>query len=570
MIFVRKRFITQDGLREVIAVLPEGEQDSMEKSPLITIVSEKTGEDAARELLQRFDLTRLIETEKLIVYFPQCRDGLWEISESASLSPDEKFLQALPMQGMAFGPRRPSLDICHLVGTGSGADLVCSLSLKAPSSISAATICAIGGQGRLPSEGIIPSATPAILVDMPQTVADLFCEMNKTDSREGNRFFRSCNPCQAVTVTDSAGFDPKSLWTALCSTVRRMNGAPEGLIVDRCYRLPEDAVYRRNVVLRDGLSHDWVEVLPPSVLLGDPKKVPLILISHGMGGNPVDTADQFGMHLIGKREGFITVYVFSSNHRGWNLNYAPGQPDDVAYYAALIDYLKAQYPVDESRIYTTGFSNGAGMAMLFALEHPEIVAAACPVDSTFPYAASGRFRLPSRPEPYMKPEDAGEAPGFGGPPPMDRDAALAPLHRSLAAQKNRETPLRLPVMYFYGTRETEYPIRSGSNQELSMNFWKEFNGIPTAPIDDTLSGNDAVGVLGMKIRELHPDARYPEHCYTEHVFFNDEGLDAYHFMLMHGKAHDVHPIEAELGWRFVSRFSRDPDGTLHDAEAERV
>ena len=103
-----------------------------------------------------------------------------------------------------------------------------------------------------------------------------------------------------------------------------------------------------------------------------------------------------------------------------------------------------------------------------------------------------------------------------------------------------------------------------------MNFWKEFNGIPTAPIDDTLSGNDAVGVLGMKIRELHPDARYPEHCYTEHVFFNDEGLDAYHFMLMHGKAHDVHPIEAELGWRFVSRFSRDPDGTLHDAEAERV
>ena len=100
MIFVRKRFITQDGLREVIAVLPEGEQDSMEKSPLITIVSEKTGEDAARELLQRFDLTRLIETEKLIVYFPQCRDGLWEISESASLSPDEKFLQALPMQGI--------------------------------------------------------------------------------------------------------------------------------------------------------------------------------------------------------------------------------------------------------------------------------------------------------------------------------------------------------------------------------------------------------------------------------------------------------------------------------------
>ena len=564
MIFVSKRFVTQDGPREVIAALPEGQPDDMGKSPLITFVTEETGEEAARALLHRFALEPLFDSEKLIVYFPQCKDGCWTASETADLSPDEKFLQALPTQGAVFGAYRPHLDSYHLVGTGSGADLVCSLALKIPSSVSAATVCAIGGKGTLPKEGIIPSATPAILVDMPQNVADLFCEMNKTDSREGDRFFRACNPCQAVTVTTGAAFDPASLWPALCSTVRRMNGAPEGMVVDRVYRLPPDAIYRRNIVLSDGLSHDWVEVLPPSVQAGSPEKVPLILISHGMGGDPVDTADQFGMHLIGKREGFITVYVFSSNHRGWNLNYAPGQPDDTAYYLALIDWLKEKYPIDERRIYTTGFSNGAGMAMLFALEHPEIVAASCPVDSTFPYAASGRFRLPARPEPYMVPENAPQPPAFGGPPPMDRDAALAPLRRSLAAQKERKTPLRLPVMYFYGTRESEYPIRSGSNQELSMNFWKEFNGIPTAPIDNTLEGDDAVGVPGMEIRELHPDARYPEHVYTEHIFFTEDGLDAYHFLLMHGKAHDVHPIEAELGWNFVRRFSRDPDGTLHD------
>ena len=567
MIFVSKRFITQDGPREVIAALPEGQPGLMEKSPLITFVTEQTGEQAARELLRRFDLERLFDLEKLIVFFPQCRNGHWETSDSAELSPDEKFIQALPMQGMAFGPRRPSLDIQHLAGIGSGADLVVSLALKVPSSVSAATVCAIGGEGKLPQVRT-DSATPAILVDMPEAAAAVFCEMNKTDSRDGNRFFRSCNPVQAVTVTDGISFDPASLWPALCSTVRRMNAAPEGVVVSREYRLPEDAVYRRNMILSDGLSHDWVEVLPPSVLSGSPEKVPLILISHGMGGDPVDTADQFGMHLIGKREGFITVYVFSSNHRGWNLNYAPGQPDDTAYYMALIDWLKDHYPIDERRIYTTGFSNGAGMAMLFALEHPEIVAAACPVDSTFPYAASGRFRLPARPEPYMKPEDAPEMPGFGGPPPMDREAALRPLHRSLEAQKQREVPLRLPVMYFYGTRESEYPICTGSNQELSMNFWKEFNGIPVSPIDDTLDGDDAVGVPGMKIRELRPDSRYPEHVYTEHIFYNEEGLDAYHFMLMHGKAHDVHPIEAELGWEFVRRFSRDADGTLHDTERE--
>ena len=123
----------------------------------------------------------------------------------------------------------------------------------------------------------------------------------------------------------------------------------------------------------------------------------------------------------------------------------------------------------------------------------------------------------------------------------------------------------MPVMYFYGTRESEYPIRSGCNQELQYNFWKEFNNIPIKKTVDSMEP-DAVGVLGDDFHELFPCAEHPEHKFTRHLFYsNDEGWkDYYNFILMHGKAHEVHPAEREMGWEYVSRFSRNPDGSLKE------
>ena len=554
------RFSSPDGPWEVLGVYPDGEPRGMWKESLLLVLSEQTGEDAARKLMQEYDLERRVNTEKLLVIFPQCRSGCWTAGEGNTLSPDEKLVHALLMQaGGSPGGWGAGFDVHHLLGIDSGADVVCSLVAKQPSMGCAASVCAIGGTRELTGEGLSHAAVPAVLVDMPRSVVDYFCAANQVDAQEGARRYCSQNPAQSVTAVTRSTFQPERLWPDFCAQVRRINSRAEGDVVARNYRLPEHAVIRENVVLSDGLSHDWIEVPPPSVRAGKPDPVPLILISHGMGESPEKACESFGMHLIGEREGFLTVYAFSSNHRGWNLNLYEDQPDDVAYYMALIAYLKERYPIDSKRIYTTGFSNGAGMAMLFALMHPEVVAAACPVDSTFPYATM-KFFNPARSAPYLTRED--KTPQGGPIPSMDPDTALRPLRRALELQKEREHPLRLPVMYFYGSRESEYPIRAGSNQEMNYRFWKEFNGIPQGETDDTLGGTDAVGVPGMEIRILHPYAAHPEHTFSDHVFYNDEGLDAYHLVLMHGKAHDVHPCESQLGWDFVSRFSREPDGTL--------
>ena len=72
-------------------------------------------------------------------------------------------------------------------------------------------------------------------------------------------------------------------------------------------------------------------------------------------------------------------------------------------------------------------------------------------------------------------------------------------------------------------------------------------------------------VSQQQVNELHPDPAHPAHSYQENIFFTGEGKDYYHFMLMRGKAHEVHPAERELGWAFVSRFRRLADGTLADS-----
>jgi hypothetical protein len=178
----------------------------------------------------------------------------------------------------------------------------------------------------------------------------------------------------------------------------------------------------------------------------------------------------------------------------------------------------------------------------------------------------GHFRAGGRPEPYIMPVlKPGEEPPRMNMPREDRDKNLSPLRAALERQKEKR--YTLPVMYFYGTREGEYPIGKGSNQELQYNFWKEFNNITVDETTDNLEP-DAVGVVGQKVVELRPCAEHPDHIYTKHIFFtNDpEPKDYYNFMLMHGKAHEVHPAERELGWAFVSRFSRNADGSLNDTK----
>jgi polyhydroxybutyrate depolymerase len=117
--------------------------------------------------------------------------------------------------------------------------------------------------------------------------------------------------------------------------------------------------------------------------------LPVVLSFHGGGGWASQQHDSTRLHLLGEREGFIVVYPngtgrFANRLLTWNAGsccaYAMKERvDDVGFVAALLDDLGRRTAIDRSRVYATGFSNGAMMAHRLASERPDLVAAIAPV-----------------------------------------------------------------------------------------------------------------------------------------------------------------------------------------------
>ena len=53
------------------------------------------------------------------------------------------------------------------------------------------------------------------------------------------------------------------------------------------------------------------------------------------------------------------IYPAPAKSKCWNIYDLPNMPSDFAFVLALIDHIKQVHPIDESRIYATGFSMGA-------------------------------------------------------------------------------------------------------------------------------------------------------------------------------------------------------------------
>jgi len=566
-------FNSPDGIRSAWLCYPETPFNENNKCSSLTVLLTGNTEGSVRAFLRETGYGELIDRELLTVAFPDPQEDSWITGPDGS--PDEEFIFALstavlPSGGFTEGWRIMA-DVHYLWGRDSGASLVNALLARRETNGLAAAACLQGG---LFPESIREQASgipvPA-LIENGEAWQDYYISANQAEKAGENLWVCPYNPSQKVTAL-SGGSSLRALadlfWSEFIKKIRRTNTTPEG---DADRRIDPDTCGLRfhtlDTCLGDngGIPHSWLEYVPERVLADPAKKVPLVIFSHGMSDNPFKAADMIKIHEVGEREGFITVYPFSCDRYKWNLACDPSLPSDTEYYEHLIDHLCRKYPVDTERIYLSGFSNGAGMAMIYAMLHPRQIAAIFPVDSTFPYAAMGKFR-PQRPTAYLtKILAPGEKPeGFRLPPAGDKEMNLAPLKKALASQK--EGQVYLPTMYFYGTRESEYPISKGSNQELSYSFWKEFNRIAVAETRDELEPH--IGVPGEEIRIFFPSKEHPKHQYTENIFFSEGDLrrDYYHFLLMHGKAHEVHPAERELGWAFVSRFRRLPDGSLIDRE----
>lgn len=125
------------------------------------------------------------------------------------------------------------------------------------------------------------------------------------------------------------------------------------------------------------------------------KPLPLVIMLHGMGGTAASAMRETGWSAKADAEGFIVAYPegtrpdpaklpsLRSNAQSWNdgsgrFYSAAEKIDDLAFIRALIEKLSADYPIDQRRIFATGFSNGASMAWRVGAELADRIAAVAP------------------------------------------------------------------------------------------------------------------------------------------------------------------------------------------------
>ncbi len=117
---------------------------------------------------------------------------------------------------------------------------------------------------------------------------------------------------------------------------------------------------------REALIH-----VPPRV--DEEGAVPLVVVLHGAGSSPSAMAEVTGFDRIADREGFVTAYpgalgIAHGMWRTWNTGgcFAPAcwfGVDDVGMVATLIDELERRLPIDPTRVYLVGYSNGGALAL---------------------------------------------------------------------------------------------------------------------------------------------------------------------------------------------------------------
>ena len=170
----------------------------------------------------------------------------------------------------------------------------------------------------------------------------------------------------------------------------------------------------------------------------DRSATPLVLNFHGFTSSPDAQATYSIMNATADREGFAVAYPQGTGSpASWNAGACCGSAlendvDDVGFVSAMIDDIGAKLCLDESRVYSTGLSNGGFLSYRLACEL------------------------------------------------ADRIAAIAPV-AGVDGMASCEPSRAVPVLHFHGTQDTLVPYEGSDSYgfpsvEETMTSWAERNG----------------------------------------------------------------------------------------------
>jgi polyhydroxybutyrate depolymerase len=90
----------------------------------------------------------------------------------------------------------------------------------------------------------------------------------------------------------------------------------------------------------------------------DPTRAyPLVAVFHGSGGTAENARNTFSFENI-SADGAVFVYPNGQGNQ-WDLDTAPDENQDVAFFDQIVSTLEERLCIDSSRVFATGYSNGA-------------------------------------------------------------------------------------------------------------------------------------------------------------------------------------------------------------------
>ena len=110
-------------------------------------------------------------------------------------------------------------------------------------------------------------------------------------------------------------------------------------------------------------ERQWTSFIPVSAHTSN-EVYPVLFVWHG-NDNPLLMAETYGFLEVAAKNEYIVVMPWANN-----------DDDYLEEFDRIFDYIKVNYPIDETRIYTTGFSKGGRVSAHLALERSNIIAAA--------------------------------------------------------------------------------------------------------------------------------------------------------------------------------------------------
>ena len=198
------------------------------------------------------------------------------------------------------------------------------------------------------------------------------------------------------------------------------------LVLQFCVVDVEAGLFRGLSFIVDGQQRSYDLYVPSKV--GNQSR-PLVLMFHGhFGSSDVMTGANgkkapYKLWLeIAEKENILVAVPNGENgsddKRGWNDCRADSTTnpttDDVKFTLQLIDAIHQQFPVDRSRIYATGTSNGGNMVLRLAMEVPDTFAAVAAIVASNPMQSECKEKRRPIPVLFMNGTDDPLLPYLGG------------------------------------------------------------------------------------------------------------------------------------------------------------